>query len=65
VEAAAGSILAFSSRLLHTTGSNPGSQMHRVYQAQYTPEVMVNPGTRHLRNNAIPVLREGQHVTCS
>jgi hypothetical protein len=37
--------------------------MRRAYLAQYTAEVMVNPGTRHLRNNAIPLLRGGQHVT--
>jgi ectoine hydroxylase-related dioxygenase (phytanoyl-CoA dioxygenase family) len=63
VQAAAGSILALSSRLLHATGPNPGSRTRRVYLAQYTPEVMVNPGTRHLRNNAIPVLCNGQHAT--
>jgi ectoine hydroxylase-related dioxygenase (phytanoyl-CoA dioxygenase family) len=63
VEAAAGSILALSSRLLHATGPNPGAGMRRVYLAQYTPEVMVNPGTRHLRNNAVPLLRSGQHLT--
>jgi hypothetical protein len=63
IEAAAGSILALSSRLLHSTGPNPNSQVRRVYLAQYTAEVMVNPGSRHLRNNAIPLLRGGLHVT--
>lgn len=63
VEAAAGSILALSSRLLHSTGPNPSPRLRRAYLAQYTAEVMVNPGTRHLRNNAIPLLRSGQHVT--
>jgi hypothetical protein len=64
VEAAAGSVLALSSRMLHSTGPNPSPQLRRVYLAQYTAEVMVNPGSRHLRNNAIPVLRGGVHVTC-
>jgi hypothetical protein len=63
VEPAAGSILALSSRLPHAWDPNPGSHPRRAYLAQYTPEVMVNPGTRHLRNNAIPVLCEGQHAT--
>lgn len=63
VEAAAGTILALSSRLLHSTGPNHTSSLRRAYLAQYTAEVMVDPGTRHLRNNAIPLLRGGQHVT--
>jgi ectoine hydroxylase-related dioxygenase (phytanoyl-CoA dioxygenase family) len=63
VEAAAGSIVAFSSRVLHATGSNRTSRMRRVYLAQYSPEAIVNPGTRHLRRNAIPLLRGGEQVT--
>jgi hypothetical protein len=63
VTAAAGSILALSSRLLHATGPNREANLRRVYLAQYTTEVMVNPGTRHLRNNAIPLMRAGQHLT--
>jgi ectoine hydroxylase-related dioxygenase (phytanoyl-CoA dioxygenase family) len=63
VEAAAGSIVAFSSRVLHTTGSNQTARMRRVYLAQYSPEAIVNPGTNHLRRNAIPLLRGGEQVT--
>ena len=63
IEAPAGSIVAFSSRLLHATGANQTDRMRRVYLAQYTPEVMLNPGTRHLRRNAIPLLRSGERVT--
>jgi len=63
VEAKAGSVVAFSSRLLHATGSNRTDRMRRVYLAQYTPEVMLNPGTQHLRRNAIPLLRNGEQVT--
>ena len=63
VEVPAGSIVAFSSRLLHTTGANRTSAMRRVYLAQYTPEVMLNPGVRKLRRNAIPLVLDGQQVT--
>lgn len=63
VEAAAGSVVAFSSRLLHATGSNRTSKMRRVYLAQYSPEVILNPGSNHLRRNAIPLLRGGEQVT--
>ena len=63
VEVPAGSIVAFSSYLLHTTGANSTSKMRRVYLAQYSPEAIVNPGTNHLRRNAIPLLRDGRQVT--
>jgi ectoine hydroxylase-related dioxygenase (phytanoyl-CoA dioxygenase family) len=63
IEVPAGSVVAFSSRLLHTTGANLTSKMRRVYLAQYTPEVMLNPGTRQLRRNAIPIVQKGQQVT--
>lgn len=63
VEAAAGSVVAFSSHLLHATGSNRTSRTRRVFLAQYSPEVILNPGTNHLRRNAIPLLRSGEHVT--
>jgi hypothetical protein len=63
VETSAGSILALSSRLLHSTASARSPCRWRAYLAQYTAEVMVNPGSRHLQNNAIPLLLDGQHVT--
>ena len=34
----------------------------RVYLAQYTPEVMLNPGTNQLRRNAIPLVQRGKQV---
>jgi ectoine hydroxylase-related dioxygenase (phytanoyl-CoA dioxygenase family) len=64
LEVPAGSVVAFSSHLLHTTGANRTDKMRRVYLAQYTPEVMLNPGTRQLRRNAIPLLQKGERVTC-
>jgi hypothetical protein len=63
VEAKAGSVVAFSSLLLHATGANHTPDMRRVYLAQYTAEVMLNPGTRQLRRNAIPLLQAGRRVT--
>jgi ectoine hydroxylase-related dioxygenase (phytanoyl-CoA dioxygenase family) len=63
LEVPAGSVVAFSSHLLHTTGANRTDKMRRVYLAQYTPEVMLDPGTRHLRRNAVPILKRGRQVT--
>ena len=63
LEVPAGSIVAFSSLALHATGSNSTPNMRRVYLAQYSPEPILNPGTRHLRRNAIAFLRGGTQVT--
>lgn len=63
IEARAGDVVAFSSLTLHATGANRSDRPRRVYLAQYTPEVMLNPGTRHLRRNAIPLLQGGKQVT--
>jgi ectoine hydroxylase-related dioxygenase (phytanoyl-CoA dioxygenase family) len=63
LEVPAGSVVAFSSHLLHTTGANQTDRMRRVYLAQYTPEVMLNPGTRQLRRNAVPLVLKGEQVT--
>jgi ectoine hydroxylase-related dioxygenase (phytanoyl-CoA dioxygenase family) len=63
LEVPAGSVVAFSSHLLHTTGANMTDKMRRVYLAQYTPEVMLNTGTRKLRRNAVPLVLDGEQVT--
>ncbi|MFA5965032.1 MAG: phytanoyl-CoA dioxygenase family protein [Sphingomonas sp.] len=63
IEARAGSIVAFSSLLLHATGANRTDRPRRVYLAQYTPEAMLNPGTKQLRRNAIALLQDGAQVT--
>ncbi len=63
IEAKAGSIVAFSSLLLHATGANRTDRPRRVYLAQYSPEVILDPGTRQLRRNAIPILRHDEQVT--
>ncbi|MBC9033056.1 phytanoyl-CoA dioxygenase family protein [Sphingomonas sp. JC676] len=63
IEVPAGSIVAFSSRTLHATGANRTDRPRRVYLAQYTAEAMLNPGTRQLRRNAIPLVQGGRQVT--
>ncbi|HSZ52848.1 MAG TPA: phytanoyl-CoA dioxygenase family protein [Caulobacteraceae bacterium] len=63
IEAKAGDVVAFSSLALHATGANRTSSLRRVYLAQYTVEAMLDPGTRHLRRNATPLLRQGRQVT--
>jgi ectoine hydroxylase-related dioxygenase (phytanoyl-CoA dioxygenase family) len=63
VEVPAGSVVAFSSHTLHATGANQSDRPRRVYLAQYTPEVMLQPGTMHLRRNAIPLIQRGHQVT--
>ncbi len=63
VAAKAGDVVAFSSLTLHATGANRSDRPRRVYLAQYTPEAMLDPGTKHLRRNAIPILRHGEQVT--
>jgi ectoine hydroxylase-related dioxygenase (phytanoyl-CoA dioxygenase family) len=63
IEVPAGSVVAFSSLLLHATGANLSAKARRVYLAQYTAEAMLDPGTRQLRRNAIRVLQDGRQVT--
>lgn len=63
IEARAGDVVAFSSRLLHATGANRTDRPRRVYLAQYSAEAILDPGTRHLRRNAIAFLRDGRQVT--
>jgi ectoine hydroxylase-related dioxygenase (phytanoyl-CoA dioxygenase family) len=63
VEVPAGSVVAFSSLVLHATGPNATPHMRRVYLAQYTAEPMLDPGSPHLRRDAVPFLRRGTQVT--
>ncbi len=63
IAARAGDVVAFSSLVLHATGANRTANLRRVYLAQYTAEAMLDPGTRHLRRNAVPLLRDGRQVT--
>lgn len=63
LEVEAGTVVVFSSLLLHATGANGTDRPRRVYLAQYTSEAMLNPGTRQLRRNAIAFLAGGRQVT--
>ncbi len=63
LEVAAGSVVAFSSLLLHSSGANRTPNLRRVYLAQYSTEAILNPGTRQLRRDAIPLLKKGRQVT--
>ncbi|MFS2109264.1 phytanoyl-CoA dioxygenase family protein [Sphingomonas sp. Sphisp140] len=63
IEVPAGSIVAFSSLTPHATGANRTDRPRRVYLAQYTAEAMLNPGTRQLRRNAIPLVQGGRQVS--
>jgi len=63
IEVPAGSVVAFSSLLLHATGANHSKAARRVYLAQYTAEAMLDRGTRHLRRNAIRLLQDGEQVS--
>lgn len=58
----AGSVVAFSSLLLHATGANRSDAPRRVYLMQYTARPMLN-ADGHLRRNAIRLLDRGEQVT--
>ncbi|WP_044561305.1 phytanoyl-CoA dioxygenase family protein [Azospirillum sp. B4] len=63
VEVPAGSVVAFSSRLLHATGGNRTPKLRRVYLMQYSALPILDPGVGHLRRNAVPLVRDGRQVT--
>lgn len=58
----AGSIVAFSSKLFHRSGSNTTKNMRRVYLPQYSPEVIMNAeGTKPWAFD-IPFVKDGKRV---
>jgi ectoine hydroxylase-related dioxygenase (phytanoyl-CoA dioxygenase family) len=63
VEAKAGSIVAFSSLVLHASGPNLSTRPRRVYLSQFTVEPMLDKDSTHLRRNAIALVRRGEQVT--
>jgi ectoine hydroxylase-related dioxygenase (phytanoyl-CoA dioxygenase family) len=56
----AGSVIAFSSTLLHRTGPNASNRARRVYIAQYTPEPVLNEDRSGPRHLAEPLLIGGR-----
>ena len=45
------------------TRAHRTDKLRWVYLAHYTREIMLNPGTRQLRNNAVPLLLKGEIAT--
>jgi ectoine hydroxylase-related dioxygenase (phytanoyl-CoA dioxygenase family) len=62
IEAKAGDVVAFSSLLLHASGSNRSVGARRVYLAQYTAEPLLETATGRPRRNAIPFMRASRRV---
>lgn len=61
----AGSIVVFSSRTFHRSGTNTTSLMRRSYLAQYSPEPIMNKAGDALWNKAVPLVVDGQRVAPS
>ena len=59
----AGSIVVFSSRTFHRSGSNQTDQYRRSYLAQYSSEPIMNKEGTDLWRRADPVIENGQRVS--
>lgn len=55
----AGSIVVFSSRTLHRSGTNTTDRIRRVYLAQYSAEPIMNKDGDGYWNQALPLLLKG------
>ncbi len=62
VEVPAGSIVAFSSIVFHSSGTNTSDHMRRVYLAQYSCEPILTADGSKLSGSAEPLLRGGKMV---
>lgn len=62
VVVSAGSIVCFSSTVLHRSGPNTTDRMRRVYLAQYSPEPILAADLSGPRHLAEPVLIDGQRT---
>lgn len=56
----AGSVVVFSSRTFHRSGTNTTDTMRRSYLAQYSPEPIMNREGTDLWNKAFPLLIDGK-----
>jgi ectoine hydroxylase-related dioxygenase (phytanoyl-CoA dioxygenase family) len=56
----AGSIVVFSSLVLHRSGCNCTDRYRRSYVVQYSPEVVLTPDGSALHSLAVPFLRGGR-----
>lgn len=61
VEVPAGTLVAFSSHLLHRSTPNTTNRMRRAYLLQYSPEAIYGPDGAPL-NKAEPFLRAGEYI---
>lgn len=61
-EVPAGSIVAFSSVVFHSSGTNTSKNMRRVYLAQYSREPIMSADGTKPWGNAEPFLRNGRSV---
>ncbi len=62
IEVPAGSIVAFSSYNLHSSGTNTTDRMRRVYLAQYSPAPVRNTITGEQMNLAVPFVKDGKNI---
>ena len=62
VEAPAGSVIAFSSFNLHSSGTNTTRAMRRVYLPQYAPAPLYHSETGEQFNLAVPFVRNGRNI---
>jgi len=62
VEAPAGSVIAFSSFNLHSSGTNTTRAMRRVYLPQYAPAPLHHSETGEQFNLAVPFVRNGRNI---
>ncbi len=62
IEAPAGSVVAFSSYNLHSSGANTTSRMRRVYLPQYVKAPLQHSRTGERFNLAVPFLQSGRIV---
>jgi ectoine hydroxylase-related dioxygenase (phytanoyl-CoA dioxygenase family) len=62
VQARAGTLAAFSSVTLHSSGANTTPKLRRAYIAQYSPEPVLTADRKMLWGNAVPFLRGGKSV---
>ena len=62
IEVPAGSIVAFSSYNLHSSGSNTTDRMRRVFLPQYAAAPIVNSKTGEQMNLAVPFVSDGKNI---
>jgi hypothetical protein len=62
VKAPAGSIVAFSSLVFHSSGANRTQQARRVYLPQYSAEPILSPDKTKLWGQCVPFVKDGKVI---